>query len=64
MNNLVASIDCITEFIMSHNEGKSDTLQQLAIGCPNLQCLSLQGYADIAYVLEGLHTIALHCLDL
>ena len=64
MNNLVASLDCVTEFIMSYNEGESDTLQQLAIACPNLQRLSLQGYADIAYVLEGLRTITLHCPDL
>ena len=65
MNNLVASLDCVTEFIMSYNENESVTwLQQLAIACPNLQRLSLQGSADIAHMLEGLRAIALHCLDL
>ena len=64
MNNSVDSLDCVTELNILQYDDKSDVLEQLAIACPNLQRLSIQGYTDIAYTLEGLRAIALHCLDL
>ena len=64
MNSSVVSLDFITEFTFSLDEDDIETLAKLPIACPNIQRLSIRGCTDVSCILEGLRTIALHCLKL
>ena len=61
MNNLVASLDCVTEFNIMLNEDNVDTLEQVAVACPNLQRLKVRGFVNVMCILQGLRRIALNC---
>jgi len=63
-NNLIYSLDCVTEFTVILSQEKCEVLEQLAFACPNLQRLKLQGCSADTFSLQGLRAIAHHCLDL
>ena len=65
LNKMVNTLNCITEFNFAYIRSlHSGHLEQVAIACPNLQRLSLEGNMDCLSSLQGLQTIACHCRDL
>ncbi|XP_065907294.1 uncharacterized protein [Dysidea avara] len=60
----VDSLACVTEFSCQFLDDsfKSHQLEQLALACPNLQRLNLQGN-DCLHSLKGLRAIVSHCPD-
>ena len=65
LNNVVDNLYCVTEFNLAYMDTlQSGNLEQVAIACPNLQRLNLQGNYDCLRPLRGLRMIANHCHDL
>ena len=64
--NVVNSLTCVIEFNFTYSGlvVNSDHLEQLAIACPNLQRLSLQGNTNCLKSLKGLRAIKSHCHNL
>ena len=65
ISNVVNSLSCVIEFNFAYSEVvHSGHLEQLAIACPNLQRLNLQGNYRCLKSLKGLHALGSHCRDL
>ncbi|XP_065908495.1 uncharacterized protein [Dysidea avara] len=59
------NLSCVTHFDLSCCFSlRSGHLEQLAVACPNLQRLNLQGCYHCLESLQGLQTIASHCHNL
>ena len=63
-NNFAVSLTCVTEFTIILSGENCDVLEQLAVACPNLQRLKLQGFSGETLSIEGLRAIAYHCPEL
>jgi len=62
-NNSVSSLSCVIEFNLAYCSEfvHSEHLEQLAVACPHLQRLNLQGCYDCLASLQGLRAIACLC---
>jgi len=60
------NLKCVTElsFAACSETVQSGLLEQLAIACPNLQCLNLMNNYACLRNLKGVCTIGTHCHDL
>ena len=58
----LCDLNCVTDFDLSHSSLlHSGHLEQLAVGCPNLQRLNLRNCSGSLGSLQGLQAIASHC---
>jgi len=64
LNNDVANLTFLTHFDASSCQLYSGHLEQLAMACPNLMELNLQGNVKCLNSLQGLRMIATYCQDL
>jgi len=65
LNKAVTDLSFVTNFDFALCESlHSGHLEQLAIACPNLECLNLEGNDKCLRSLKGLQKIAQHCSDL
>jgi len=66
VNNSINSLRCVTEFNLAYGAEflRSEHLEQLAVACPHLKCLNLQGGYGCLASLQGLRAISYQCPDL
>ena len=65
VNKAINDLSFVTDFSLRHAKSvHSGHLEQLAIACPNLQRLSLEGNSECLSNLQGLRAIAYHCHSL
>ena len=65
LNRSVTDLNFVTDFNFALSDSlHSGHLEQLAIACPNLQRLNLEGNDNCLRSLQGLRKIAQHCSDL
>ena len=63
--NTVNNINCVTHFdVAQHNRLLPNDLEQIAIACPNLQQLKINGCFQSLTSLHGLHAVASYCHNL
>ena len=65
LNEAIDNLNCVTEFDLTNAETlQSENLEQVAVACPNLQRLNIQGNHNCLHPLQGLRMIANHCHEL